>query len=1598
MSDISDSDAEDRALDVSLISKQTLQRKLSHLPNGKRQELEYIWGNLNSSSSLHALAEEEEFVEDSDNDASMEVEHTLSVPEPVPLQEAPLNLENKENEGHLQAYINSKYSAFVSERSLRKRNFASTHPYLADQASYLGLSDAHELNTVYEQNDQNLEAIVKLLNYNYVKLKNRYPKDEKYKSKSFYAIIGQQSKVAQQEEQDKEQENARSSINSDKYDVSDIDMNSPRSSSLEQRLEYSQLSDDSTQDVNNFASTEEFDSSSDQDSSADDEGSKENLYVRVGGRYKKEKSALRGIFPESAKHLPIYKAKTSRATPRVKPPRELRKGFAVKKKGSKNRLFRSNNDLEGTFLNDEVVEYVSPDNYLLNNLKMSDKEDSLLLSRYHEPILSEASELSGSETESDSGSDLFSYDEHRGFDQDLDDNGGEALENDAIDRMLTTISSPMSNGSHSKSKSRSKSSSTTKSARDDVGGKNKRMAQHKFPSGKPRVCSIAQRSGLTSHSGGQHERYQRTTHPNYRSIDSFTTSSDHVFENAAEATNGELVDVLTITRDGKHFPTLQGASLARSRPEHISLTRSDSSGTKKILKKMKKNKSVRNQESIENYFVPFRHGVRSRPDRAPLLASVDIEAETNDQTYSPFRKKPRFFNHHLNGPIPLSHEPVFAPGCLLNDIELKKLGNTGDGKTFHRFQDQITVAFKDRQFTMSLLDIDGSRGSADQLCLLLNSELLHSKVHKKDFYQCVRGLIGWSLILQSPPSESEWSWIETLINTLRDSSIMTPSDKFFCLPYLILLQYIMLIMGRINGGIGRKNNVSSYAASYWSWFFVITENTRFENLEVSGGTATKQAESFYIMCKLLELQGAWWPSICASVSGYERGNYYHVLECVHYLCCSTRKRENWEPLQALFQKFSDSTDREVYYRYIEIVFSMNRMRNWQIDDKLILQMYGNITSRRFANLPKENFLPSIFPQIRSRFDVAGDSFFEKFLQLLFWHISSLTDVSQVKRLVTKLLSFNPVQYSDSKEQKIMFSNKFNLLIMLSSISKTDLRTQVEILLSSISEVTELNFLKQAVRGTCIIFEAALSKGAKLPVEGVEIMTDKLVSIAFTVPGAKQLWCKFSRCLRSLVTESSGEPLGLVQLLPLMKQIKVELPTSINVDVTDLCAYIVEQLTAVKTEVKHASNIRNLNAAKKKSFDMANSYMMRQTSDHPLSKKIDTLISQCITIWVVTSYIVDENWDKLVLQTYPFMGNELSRDRFVFHFYMEVSRFYNLTNCKQPVISNIIRGLISFEMPSRLIEFINRLSVLGWELFSFHRIRNVSDAELISTKFGILSSMLNRSSTCESSVKTNVIVYDILRSMKRESSSYSNETYKDFCSSVIKELNRYEIDAKNQALVSEIYSLLGIGTHTELFSNRQPMEGCRFDDDFDLDEQLDFGCASLSLSSSLDDYFSTLQELLNDTSDFAPKWKTVYEILSNFGSAIFQHRFKFSNPHFLGIFELFLNELDRGDGQVCEADGFRIRTFIKICTILGTVHQVLYEGYRISSDFLIIFKLLEQKLIQVFPFVTTPCYSGQVYDEVDEQSLEHKLATQFQHTFANDATTTDEIYSDYILQF
>lgn len=109
--------------------------------------------------------------------------------EPQPLSHGNASEEEEaENANHLRAYLGSKQSVY-NRRGLRNRSFANAHPYLADSSHWMGLASISVLNDLYKEN-HDVELIVKILNQKYMKNKQKYPKDDKFKSKSFYAFLG----------------------------------------------------------------------------------------------------------------------------------------------------------------------------------------------------------------------------------------------------------------------------------------------------------------------------------------------------------------------------------------------------------------------------------------------------------------------------------------------------------------------------------------------------------------------------------------------------------------------------------------------------------------------------------------------------------------------------------------------------------------------------------------------------------------------------------------------------------------------------------------------------------------------------------------------------------------------------------------------------------------------------------------------------------------------------------------------------------------------------------------------------------------------------------------------------------------------------------------------------------------------------------------------------------------------------------------------------------------------------------------------------------------------------------------------------------------
>ena len=88
--------------------------------------------------------------------------------------------------------------------------------------------------------------------------------------------------------------------------------------------------------------------------------------------------------------------------------------------------------------------------------------------------------------------------------------------------------------------------------------------------------------------------------------------------------------------------------------------------------------------------------------------------------------------------------------------------------------------------------------------------------------------------------------------------------------------------------------------------------------------------------------------------------------------------------------------------------------------------------------------------------------------------------------------------------------------------------------------------------------------------------------------------------------------------------------------------------------KHIKTIKSLN-------EFVLSLLLRQMGRLPLpsviqENRVCDLIEILLSIWVQCAFVLDESWDRLILQTYAYTGNQQLREQFALYF---ILKFCNL---------------------------------------------------------------------------------------------------------------------------------------------------------------------------------------------------------------------------------------------------------------------------------------------------------------------------------------------------
>ncbi|KAG7663213.1 uncharacterized protein J8A68_003295 [[Candida] subhashii] len=1418
-----------------------------------------------------------------------------------------------ENNHHLQNYLDSR-SNVVSRRGLRKRNFASTHPYLADQAHYLGLSDVNYLNEIYEENNHDLETVVKYLNYNYVKLKQSNPRDEKYRSKNFYTILGKQSQSAQQKEKEEQWKES--------YDIEFQDPSQMNGDIDQDDLNGDYYSDDDEllESVNKHHSL--VISDNEEGAGSDTNSDNSDTLVRVGGRYRHERNVLKGVLPESAKRLQIYKPRPKSGNRRDQQKQvEMRKGMAVRKSAPRPSSSRTNFYEFDGFVDESVVYDTS--NELYHELYQNPDVDKNLVT-----------DLERFETYS-----IIS-----------DSSNSEPEEADHSDNDLFSTSLPIENTSSDNQPQAAEEDTNYDFGYDDFG---------EVRESDNINMMLAGSSKKSKKSGVPPRKKQRIGASGAGNRGSSRLKQSHLPTSHGPPSTGSNRPRTVSRKRATPIKRRTGEPRGRLAVKSITIPKS----TKRRHHKQKMSKKNGNLGSIDSFLTAINPDIDKNDylfSRKPILSTTIFEAESDHRYVEERQSSSDSF-------IP-NRSAQFSTGSILDIIDIRQIQKLEQGRSYQFHKDNFTITFNQQAYLFSLVNGKNSRLNAQRLVAQLvrtfkNSNLLFETI-SDSIYDCVRGLIQWVLMIQESPADRDWKLVSLCLDALISNHNMSPGFKKRYISYFALLHYTMSRMAYFSSGecmIDKDVQLFKYSRQYWEIFFDSFDLDQFDKYSLQSNCSTQDSESFHIIYTLLDLQNQWWKSITSAIETYHHPtNIQNLLEAVFCLCFIRNRGYSWNPLHLVFQKSTHLTNPEFFYRYIEMIYALNQRRGWPTEEKTILEIYGSITNRRFANFVDEIGMPELISsQVSSRFDIPDDTFFEQFMQLLYWYVSGLSEPIKVKRLVIKLFTssgsiFNAVD--DSQTRQVMFINRLNFLILLSSISNVDLNNQIQELFGGLGQVEDS---EGDVVGLCKLASDALitfseiiipKKGLKLPVEAFIMLTNCFIKSYYTIPGIFKLWKRFLKQMNKLLVVQDAEmATSQFELLAMTRGLSSEMPDRLCFELFELYLKICINITPYKTKFHSMSNLKILHSLE----DLVLKILHRQMGRIPLSSRseemtVSKFIELCISLWLrCSSLFPTPNWEKIVLQTFPYTGNVQSREKFGIYFYVGILRYYNLKGCKEMVTRSVLREITKFNSSIHLPTLLNHLNKDKWILFMYQKKLipdEVTSILLKNSRHVIVHNFIYNLSihTKLSTIDEQKYINDITKGLSTEYDKYySSSWYKEFCCKVVKLVQRYFFDFitdDSLLLLSELASKLGI-QRAELSLielKRIPINDRLKTIHFECNRVVLFDKVWISkmdetLSGDIELLYHLVSIYVHEILKYEHyRWKSVWFLLKYFQESICNgFRYDICDQNFMKFLNMLCNIPRIRDIGDSEDDYFRLKS---LRTTVDVLRQsgVTLEGYRESE--------------------------------------------------------------------
>ncbi|CUM49376.1 unnamed protein product [Debaryomyces tyrocola] len=1293
------------------------------------------------------------------------------------------NLEQDDMEILRESNINQN-----SRRGLRKRNFASTHPYIADQAHWLGLSSINSLNEMYLETSD-LDAIVKLLNQIYLKKKSRYSTDEKYKAKNFYAFLGKRPgfvkdlEVSSQFTEDTSQpsfpkETSNRAESNEINFSTDSELGESDSSILFLRSKnHSIIVDDEEDEV------------SDKQVSVDnplstDESEDNDRMVRVGGKFRRERNVLRGTLPESAKRLDLYQIKRSKTNNRKRNDNEYRKGLAIKKSN-----IRNNRDIN---LENELSTFVDDDNYyqdspaFYHNFEPSEIQTDLLL-------------IDTDNLESDESVDVFSnysessntgiYDDYNSisFDTTVENNientGFLGIQNRTEEDLQTDY---YGENMHLLSRHNDDSDSVTEDNRIDPQFAYSSIPRNHNTAGKKRRRNINGRS-IDRTLGKWKPPVATGSAKRINSTGSRAGISKRKYNR--KTTNSRI--------PSKGFDKV---SFGRLKKKRI--------GDKKINNKQKGrtedvngvDTGVNSKKSQKDMLITDYYFLRT-----PNISTTAFEAESTNIFV---KTKDINFSYNQRGVLPShlqyaekhdkSHNVEISNNIIFDDIDMNKIHSLKLGVCSICDRDSFVIMIMGEKYSFTLIDKIDSNENCENLLFRLSRLLSDLKIYSneslsKEIYQAMKGVIKWFLILQENPSENSWTY---LIQMLDDLCKIRKKDKFpkklVFFPYVLLLYYIFIQISQRNI-LDRRNielrytDYNRYCVKYWTLYF------QFMDIDILIASHDElmlllNFESLHLMYLLFQNSDEiWWPSINKALNRLInlRLPSLGIFDMLYYMASLVpTSKSNWSSFYIIYNAHKSDDNSNIHNRFIEIIYSLNERFSWPFEEKLITAIYSAITARKFSNFDDEKNEPELIDILITRDSIPNSSFFEKFMHLLYCYVSSLPYGGNKKRLISKLFTSSHYHYQKGSKSFAMFVNRFNFILLLSQLSDVDLRNQVLDLIQQIKSSNDIRMYNITNDGLETYSNIATSKGNSIPVDSYQIMVETMIDLYMSLPGVQKIWKQLLINLDRYFVPNINSTFAFnnhFMFFALLRRLEFNKFTD---EISDsLVKLLLKSITnIIKAEQYNISekNLELIYIIQEKCFSFLHTQMGRFPFLNQLTEDRATeVIEETIKVWIRCNSILREvNWNVLVLQKYPYIGNAYLRERFVLFFYNELLSFTGLSNHVDSIILALLKSLALLSTSPYLSLIINLLMKSHYRLFIFKKEyvpEQLTSFQMLNFKLLIASNIIFNIAEDERLSKATKIIYleELIKSLDEEyNKHYLSSSYVDYCKKLVETVQKY----------------------------------------------------------------------------------------------------------------------------------------------------------------------------------------------------------------------------------